>query len=94
MRRKPLNSRCRVRGTRYAHILGMNDLTALLRAADRMGRALEDLRAAISDLTSPLPRECPLCRDCGAMFDRESGYLVPCVCGEHGYDEQREARGQ
>ena len=73
--------------------LGMNDLTALLRAADRMGRALEDLRAAINDLTPPLPDVCPLCRDSGTMFDRASGYLVPCVCGEHGWDEQREARG-
>jgi hypothetical protein len=73
--------------------LGMNDLTALLRAADRMGRALEDLRAAISYLDSPLPRECPLCHDCGKMFDRNSGFIVPCVCREAGLDEQREARG-
>ena len=55
---------------------------------------MEDLRAAINDLTSPLPDVCPLCRDSGTMFDRASGYLVPCVCGEHGWDEQREARGQ
>jgi hypothetical protein len=72
---------------------GMNDLTALLQAADRMGRALEDLRAAINDLDSPLPQECPLCHDCGKMFDRHSGFIVPCVCREAGLDEQREARG-
>ena len=74
--------------------LGMNDLTALLKAADRMGRALEDLRAAIYALTSPLPDVCPLCRDCGEMVDQHTGYIVRCVCREHGYDEQREARGQ
>jgi hypothetical protein len=73
--------------------LGMNDLTALLQAADRMGRALEDLRCAINDLDSPLPRECPLCHDCGKMFDQHSGFIVPCVCREHGLDEQRDARG-
>ena len=72
----------------------MNDLTALLRAADRMGRALEDLRAAIYALTSPLPDVCPLCRDSGMMVDQTNGYIVDCVCREVGLDEQREARGQ
>ena len=71
----------------------MNDLTALFAAADRMGRALEDLRAAISDLSSPLPRECPVCHGCGKMFDRNTGYIVPCPCREAGIDEQRAARG-